>query len=237
MWQILAMVGLNLLQQDSQKKQIKANNKVAEANAAAQNTVTEARNELAAATGSLARYRQSLANQTFLKNISRQGEAIGKNLGRLQDDALNGSINTRLRAAEATGSILAAASAAGVGGATVDMLNSTIQLQKDRELEARDRSVRQATGDAAEELKALTEQAYLGLDTTQYIDNVTHVKAVANTQKVPSAFDMLSGALVNTFSSPVVQQQAINTFKGWGSGSSGTGAKLTDNIAYIKSQL
>ncbi|WYW04345.1 internal virion protein [Pseudomonas phage vB_PpuP-Kurepalu-1] len=210
MWGLIAAFGLNLLQQGQQKKQVKANNIVVEANAKAQNTVTAATNELAAAQGSLARYRQSLANQTFLKNVAKEGEAIGKNLGRLQEQSINGGINTRLRAAEATGTIMAAASAAGVGGATVDILQQTVEAQAARQQEMDDRNLRAATSDASDKLTALTEQAFLGLNTTQYIDRVTQVKAVANTQKVPSAFDMLSGALIGTVSNPTFQQGAID---------------------------
>lgn len=236
MWALLAMFGANLLGQVQQKEQIKASNITAKANAKIQDTLTASSNELAAATGALNRFRQSLRNQQIIKAGADTAEAIGKNIGRLADATQTGNLNTRLQASEATGGLLAASSAAGVGGSTIDMLNQVIKSKEARSIQMANDTLAQQTDDSIDQIRRATEQAVLGQDTTIYLDHVTQVKAVPQTQQEPSVWDMLLGAGAATLGSKVGQQQAINVFSGLGSSSANQGQSnpLYNNTAFVK---
>lgn len=237
MWALLAMFGANLIGQMQQKQQIKAQNKVAKQNAKIQDQITDANNELAAATGALQRYRQSVRNQHIVKAGADQVEAIGKNLGRLQEATVTGNLNTRIQAAEATGGLMAAASAAGIGGSTVDMLNQVIKSKEERTVQAANQQLGQQESDAISQIRRATEQSILGQDTTIYLDHVTQVRAVPQLQAEPSIWNMLLNAGASTIGSKVGQQQAINVFSGSGSGaanSQGQSTGLFNNTAFVK---
>lgn len=240
MWALIAMFGLNLLQQNAQNKQIKMQNKVAKQNAANENLVRAAQNELGAATGALNRYRQSLSNQTILKNMGVQHDAITENYFRLSEQANSGNLNTRLQAANESGAVTAAASAAGIGGSSVDLLNAQIRGDTARALEAASRTQRQSATDFEKNLAQTTEQGVAALDTTYYLDNVTQVKAIPQGLQAEKSWgDMITGAAMATAGSQVGQQQAINVFSGWGksAGAAGANINLLNNPAYVKSQL
>lgn len=233
MWALLAMFGANLIGQVQQKQQIKAQNKVAKQNAKIQDQMTDANNELAAATGALQRYRQSVRNQQIVKAGADQVEAIGKNLGRLQEATVQGNLNTRIQAAEATGGLMATAAAAGIGGSTVDMLNQVIKSKEERTIQAANTQLGQQTDDSINNIRRAIEQSVLGQDSTIYLDHVTQVRAVPQLQSEPSVWNMLLNAGLQTVGSKVGQQQAINVFSG-SSFSQGQSSPLTNNTAFVK---
>lgn len=198
MWALAAMFGLKLLQGNQAKKQIKANNKAAEQNAAIQDQLTQANNTVAAASGALSRFRQSLGNQLILKNAAKQTEALKTNLLRSQEQSQQQGINNKLQAAEQTGQLMAAASAAGIGGSTVDMLNATIRGRAARIEEQRQRNDKYSYQDTLDRISAVNENAISSMDSTVYLDRVTQVKAVPTLQAVPSTGQLVANAALST---------------------------------------
>lgn len=186
MWALAAMFAVQLLQSKNASDQMKTQNKTIKANARIQNQLNQAKNTVTAAQGALTRYKQSLGSQTILENAAKYNEALGKNLIRLQDQAQTGRLNTRLQAAERTGQLIASASAAGVGGSTVDQINQVIRSQSARAVQQMTRNEKYAESDTLERMRQVNKQAILGLDDTTYIDNVSQVERVAYTQEVPS---------------------------------------------------
>jgi hypothetical protein len=162
MWALAAMFAVNLLQGSQQKKKAKAANKNAKFNAGIQDQLVQANNTVAAAGGALSRFRQSLGNQMILKNAAQQNEALSKNLIRLQDQALTQGLNTRIQAAEATGSLMAAASAAGVGGGTVDQLNQMVRGREARELEQQQRNIGLSANDTFDRVPRPCDASQVG---------------------------------------------------------------------------
>lgn len=199
MWVLAAMFAVQLLQGKQQADQLKTQNKTAKLNAKIQDQLQEASNSVAAAQGALLRFKQSVGNQQILKNAADYNEALGKNLTRLQDQSTQGSFNTRIQAAERTGALVAAASAAGVGGSTITQLNQVLEGQKARALQAQERNRDLATNDALEKMKQVTAAGILGQQDYTYIDRVTQVKHPENQQEVPSLAQQVGTAAIKTF--------------------------------------
>ncbi len=210
MWALAAMFAVQLLQSKGQSDQLKTQNKTIKSNARIQNQLNQAQNTVASAQGALSRYKQSLGNQQILNNAAKYNEALGKNLSRLQDQAQAGNINTRLQAAERTGQLVASASAAGVGGSTVDQINQVIKGQAARLLQQNDRNTQYATSDTLERMRQVNQAAIAGLNDTTYIDRVSQVEQVANTQEVPSFAQNIGSAALSVLGSKS-GQDAVGT--------------------------
>lgn len=99
------------------------------------------RNERAAAESDLARWTQSLSNQRRMKAAGETSKKITENIGRNLDAATTGSFMGRLAASEELGANLVQAAAAGVGGSTIEVYNSTMKLNRLMQEENSDRAV------------------------------------------------------------------------------------------------
>lgn len=201
MWVLAAQFGLQLLQGQQAAKQQKTQNKLAKFNAGIQDQLTQASNTVAAASGALSRFRQSLGNQLILKNAGKQTEALAQNLFRLQEQSQTQQLNTRIQAAEQTGSLMAAASAAGIGGSSIDRLNSVIVGRMARQEEQQQRAERYTVGDTLARIQQVKDQAITGLDDAVYLDRVTQVKAVPGQVAVPGWGSNVGNALLTTLGS------------------------------------
>lgn len=210
-WMLAAQVGMSLLQQGQQNKQTATSNKIALNNAKNENIVRAANNEVAAAAGALSRVRQSLFNQNVLENAAKNADTIGQNLGRQLDSVQAGKLNTQIQAAETSGSLIAMASAAGVAGSTVDIINQTIRGQEARNLADQERNEKLLKGDAEKAMAAQRKQGILGMDTTYYVDRVSQVQAIAQQQSTVSPLTMLSGALMGAATSQAGQNALAST--------------------------
>lgn len=198
MWVLAAMFAMQLLKGAESAKQTKTANKLAKFNAGVQDQLTQANNQVAAAGGALSRFRQSISNQQLRKNAAAQGEALSKNLFRLQEQSQTQGLNIKLQAAEQTGALVAAASAAGIGGSTVDILNGVIRGREARALEQQQRNSKYAAGDTLDRIRAVNDQAAYGYDDTVYLDRVTQVKSVPGQQQVPGWGQIAGQAAMTT---------------------------------------
>lgn len=137
-------------------------------------------NKLSASNASMQQWVQSLQNSRRLRAAGDQVGAITENVGRNLDAAASGRMMARLAASEALGASIAQASAAGVGGTTIDLVNRTMQLSQDLQEEQLDRGVQsdligasrargQAIGNAVDAMDNGVFQA--PMDYTQYINH------------------------------------------------------------------
>src|SRR5690554_996960 len=123
MWQYLAaQTAGNVLQGIGARQQAKAQNKLTDyenliqmANTDAANLVRRANYELAGATGSLNRFKQSIQNQAILRASGDEQTQIQTNLLRAREDLVRGSMEQRLDTAFEIGALAASVSAAGDG--------------------------------------------------------------------------------------------------------------------------
>lgn len=141
----------------------------------------KARNELKGEMAASAAWGQSLSNRRRMQAAGRAVGEIGENMGRNLDVATNGRFMERLAASEEFGANVANAAAAGVGGSSVEMFNSTMRLSQALREEQGDRGLRTdliASADARasayeDGANSMDNQSFqAGLDYTQYVDHV-----------------------------------------------------------------
>lgn len=102
--------------------------KVKQAEINAKRVVQGAYNEREAATTSLARYAQSLSNQRKMDAAGQALNAQQSNIQTALDNAVVGTFASRLQAATELGAAAVSASAAGVGGGSVDAYRQVVAL-------------------------------------------------------------------------------------------------------------
>src|SRR5690554_5074163 len=225
MWQYLAAQAAgNVLQGLGARTQAKAQNKLTDfenliqkANADAANIVRRANNELAGATGSLNRFKQSIQNQAILRASGDEQKQIQTNLLRAREDLVRGSMEQRLDTAFEVGALAASVSAAGVGGSSRDVLNSTIKLTGARKQAELSRVGQQMTTDALEYLTNTQADAYIQVQGDLFLDALDHGTSTfmpqvkRNVQSTASV--LLTAGMQIASQNPELTQQTIEGFR------------------------
>jgi len=221
MWQYLAaQTAGNVLQGLGARTQAKAQNKLTDfenliqkANADAANIVRRANNELAGATGSLNRFKQSIQNQAILRASGDEQKQIQTNLLRAREDLVRGSMEQRLDTAFEVGALAASVSAAGVGGSSRDVLNSTIKLTGARKQAELSRVGQQMTTDALEYLTNTQADAYMQVQGDLFLDaldyGTTTFMPKAHTPVQSYASIWLTKGLQTAAQNPELTQQTM----------------------------
>lgn len=142
-------------------------NLINQTNADAANQVRAANNAFVAAQASLSNLTRSLSNQRKLDANADQENALTMNLVRLQDNAVQGSLDQQLKAAEQLGAVRAAAAANGVGGTTASMLQKTMALTAARQKEITDQNFKYQTYDILQQKAGLAYNTIASLDEGQ----------------------------------------------------------------------
>ena len=145
----------------------------------AKRITTKSGNERRAADTDLKLFSQSLGNRKIMdaagKNINAYGENIAKNL----EAATYGDFQTRLRQSEELGAVSVMASAAGVGGSSIEAYNATLETVNSLQREQSDRqfnrdlySAEQARGDIlVQATDSFDQNIYRAdLDVSTYMD-------------------------------------------------------------------
>jgi hypothetical protein len=148
-----------------QKQQIKAENKVNEANVYASNLMRGANNELSSKRASLARYGQTVGNQRILEDAGNEFNAGTTNYLRARDDMDNQDFDAQIAWAEAAGAQAAAGAASGLTGGAVDMIAGTMALREARQQQG----VLKVRGQVAVDQSVLQRQRFLA--TVSQTDN------------------------------------------------------------------
>lgn len=130
-WIPIMMAASAIMQKQQQNTQIKAQNKINKANTAVANAQQDSGSIVSAAKGALNRMNQSIQTRDALKGYGDQWNDLEKQKVKLGEQMTTGTFRNRVAAAENMGALAARASAAGVGGSTIDMLSSTMQIQAD----------------------------------------------------------------------------------------------------------
>lgn len=206
----------NYLQARTEKAAGEAQGIVDRANADAANKVRWANNGFLAAQASLSNLKRSIDNQQKLYAGGKAAEAIDTNILRLQDQAVNGSLDAQLRAAEQLGAVRAAAAASGVGGTTATMLQRTMELTAARAQQATEQREQYQTYDLLQQKVGLVRNTIMSLDEGQTfapIDYRVDLAPIRVSQFAPSPF---SQALLKT-----VTQSAGTLASMFGGGPSG----------------
>lgn len=151
-----------------------------------ENTQRAADNILRKAKGDLARYQQANANKYKLIQGAEAVESQTTNLLRLTDQATRGGFDARIAAAEEAGALAAASGGAGIGGSSVDMINSTQRIRSQRVQELNDRALAATTEDTNRTIEQTRRATILGLDDIQFNDDINYHQAQEQYIKEPS---------------------------------------------------
>jgi len=219
-WAALAAFSGAFGQGLNQRQQIKAQNRIAKANAEATNITRAGNAQLASAIGNLNRWKQSVGNQRVLKQAALEQSALKTNLLRMRKDAKEADLETRLAAASEAGSMAAAFGAAGVGGGTRDMINSTLRISEGRKLDQLKQQKDAYTYDALRQLTNMQEDVAYRLDDSMVIDQIDYRTAHAEKNKVPSVWRTMFNSAMSAASSSS-GQAALSNVGGGGSDSAG----------------
>jgi hypothetical protein len=168
-------------------------NTVNRANADAANAVRAANNGFAVAQAALSNLTRSIGNQSKLEAGGKAEDAVTTNIMRLQDQALHGSLETRLRSAEQLGAVRAAAAAAGIGGSTARMLQKTMELTAARAQATTDQNTQYQTYDMLQQRAGLVSNKIMSLDEGQTfaaIDYNTNVAPLVQSPLRPGQFSL-----------------------------------------------
>jgi len=99
-----------------------------------------AENVSSAKQANLARWSQSLQNSKIMERAGENFNVISENLTRAADTHAMGGVQASLALSEEIGAATAAASAAGLGGSSVEAYNNTVRAQHAMQKELSDRS-------------------------------------------------------------------------------------------------
>lgn len=142
---------------------------VNKANIYAQKTTAEANNQLEVARTALDNFKREESNKQLMNKAGDQYNMIGQNINRIRDQYTRGTIQQRAQAAEALGSITASAAFAGVGGATVDMIDSTLRRVTAVSQEGQRKNMEMQIGDMKNERYNQIVNAVSGSDMGQTV--------------------------------------------------------------------
>ena len=152
---------------------------VAVAQAQAQNQITDAQNQMARVDAGMQNFMTAENNRRRLEGIGAAVEAATVTLARNRDTEVAESFEGRISAAEQMGAYAANAALAGVGGASVDAIESAMRLKDARAEEYRTRNAGYVDYDALTEIVGLKAGAYTSMDRTVSLPgmNFSHASA------------------------------------------------------------
>jgi len=199
MWAAIAQVGLNILAGREQyklaKAQYKAQKTIDDANFEASETIRKASNELGRAQGGLKNWITSVSNQRMIEAAGSEYNALGENIGRHLDQMATGSLQRRVQASEQLGALTAQAAAAGVGGATTDLINGTLRLRNLMVNHEIEKQQGQATYDMLAQRAGILSNAYDSWDYSMVLDSANLMADTKPIRMAPSGTTYLLNAL------------------------------------------
>lgn len=192
---IVIAIGSALMSASAGKAAAQAQLTVAKANADAGNITRAADNEYKGAAAALTNFSRAQQNKRVLEAAGDQYNVFSKNIVRTMDDSVSKSAYRQLQASEALGTIASAVGAAGVGGGSIDAINSTfrraLEINNSREEKKDDIAI----GDSIHQQNQIMDNAAAQLDFNQTFANIDYSKNtpgfVAQTNSTAAA--LLSG--------------------------------------------
>lgn len=173
-WMLAAQAGMSLLKLGSQQNAADAQAEGIAANTYASETTNKANNITGAAKNSLAAFMQSLGNNRILRSADSQSNAAKQNLGRMLDGAASTDLRRSVASAEQLGALAANSAAAGVGGAAVDTIASTMRRTQVIDQAQRGENVRLSAYDAMAQVAQISSTAVGSLDSSYNVGTMNY---------------------------------------------------------------
>lgn len=148
-------------------------------------------NELRGAQSNLQRFSASLANSRAMDAAGSQINDITGNIARNLDAAATGQLMSRISAAEELGASVAMASAAGVGGSSIEAYNATVRLNRSMQEQGARRAISTDNWLASASRGTTLTNTVAGFDNNVYAANLDFNQYVDHKQ--PSTFEKIVG--------------------------------------------
>lgn len=177
-----------------QKAEAKIASQLSKAQAENANLVRTEANKLAAATGALARWTQSVNNNRRLDQGAKEREAALVNYRRQMDAGVHQRLSESIREAEAMGSAAARQAASGVTGSVGDMVSASIALRDSISRQIVKDRQGMADFDQRRRLANIQSQMVGGLDNSLIFDAIDYNTNVGQTYTAPSPYMAALGA-------------------------------------------
>lgn len=222
-------------QMKAQGRLTKAQNKVNKATIDGNNLVRDANNELSSVVGSLNRFRQNANNRQLARNSGEQQEAIYTNLRRTLSDLQSASLEDRLNSSFELGALAASTAAAGIGGGSKDVMNSTLRMAAARKQQALEEQGETITYDALRAATNVQARTFSDMDSSLVLDNLdlSQDQFIPQfIQQAPSALQVgINSAIQTAAENPGGTQMALESGgnyakRAWGSVSSGVNLRI-----------
>jgi len=152
---------------------------IAVAQAQAQNAIVAAQNSMARTDAGMQNFMTAENNRRRLEGIGAAVDAATVTLARNRDTAVAESFEARISEAEQMGAYAANAALAGVSGASVDAIETTMRLKAARAEQYQTRNAGYVDYDALSEIAGIKASAYTSMDRTVSIPgmNFSHASA------------------------------------------------------------
>lgn len=164
------------------------------ANVYAQKVTAEANNKVEVSRAALDNFVREQSNKKLMEKAGDQYNKIGENINRIQDSYTRGSMQKKVAAAEALGSIKASAAFAGVGGATVGMIDSTMRRVQAISQEGERKNKNLQIGDLRGDRNNQISNAVAGTNMGQTIPNLRNTVFAEPYVAKPTWMNFLSDA-------------------------------------------
>jgi hypothetical protein len=174
----------------------------------------KSRNELEAAKAGLAEFSRSLANIHVMEAAGKEYNEAVTQFAATLEARQTGRINDSLAAAERTGALMAQASALGVGGASVDLLNKTIELQRNIQQDMNDQATERMASSAARSSAQIMDNATNAMDLTRTFGNFDYTIHIAPNKMKRKWGKVIGVAAATYFGGPQAGEAAADAMVG-----------------------
>ena len=195
---------------------LQANNihRIAEAEYDANVMLSRSRNELEVAKTGLAEFSRSLSNVHKIEAAGKEyNEAVSQTAAALEARSM-GRINDSLAAAERTGALMAQAGALGVGGASVDLLNKTVELQRNIQQDMQETATSRLASSSARGAATIMDNAHNAMDLTRTFGNFDYTVHIAPKPMKRRLGKLVGVAAATYFGGPQAGEAAADAMVG-----------------------
>lgn len=195
---------------------LQANNihEVAKAEYDANVMLSESRNRLEVAKTSLAEFSRSLGNVYRIEAAGKEYNEAVSQLALATEARGMGRINDSLAAAERTGALMAQAGALGVGGTSVDLLNQTVELQRNIQQDMQQAATDQMASSAGRANAQIMENAQNAMDLTRTFGNFDYTVHIAPKPMKRRFLKLVGVAVATYFGGPQAGEAAADAMVG-----------------------
>lgn len=195
---------------------LQANNihRIAEANYDASVMRSQSHNNLEVAKMGLAEFSRSLGNVLRIEAAGKEYNEAVSQMAATTEARSMGRINDSLAAAERSGALMAQAGALGVGGASVDLLNKTVELQRNVQQDMQATENSRLASSSARGAATIMDNAHNSMDLTRTFGNFDYTVHIAPKRMKHRFMHLVGIAVATYFGGPMAGQAAADAVVG-----------------------